>query len=99
LWICKISIGDVLGYANEGSFQLQQNKFTVITESVTPTNLLTPTLLTLHDPILQQDLEGTLHHLQIDNARMDAELKHERQRVEQLLKDLQDSQKVFKQFV
>lgn len=56
-------------------------------------------MLTFHDPILQQDLEGTLHHLQIDNARMDAELKHERQRVEQLLKDLQDSQKVFKQFV
>lgn len=43
---------------------------------------------------LQQDLEGTLHHIQIDNARLDAELKHERQRVEQLQKDLQDSQKV-----
>ncbi|VDI36953.1 Hypothetical predicted protein, partial [Mytilus galloprovincialis] len=41
-----------------------------------------------------RDLEGTLHHIQIDNARLDAELKHERQRVEQLQKDLQDSQKV-----
>ncbi|CAG2196435.1 Ankyrin repeat domain-containing protein 7,Ankyrin repeat domain-containing protein 26 [Mytilus edulis] len=43
---------------------------------------------------IRQDLEGTLHHIQIDNARLDAELKHERQRVEQLQKDLQDSQKV-----
>ncbi|XP_071153642.1 ankyrin repeat domain-containing protein 36A-like isoform X37 [Mytilus edulis] len=44
--------------------------------------------------VSSKDLEGTLHHIQIDNARLDAELKHERQRVEQLQKDLQDSQKV-----
>ncbi|VDI09346.1 Hypothetical predicted protein [Mytilus galloprovincialis] len=47
-----------------------------------------------HEVSSKQDLEGTLHHIQIDNARLDAELKHERQRVEQLQKDLQDSQKV-----
>ncbi|XP_064604354.1 trichohyalin-like isoform X2 [Liolophura sinensis] len=39
-------------------------------------------------------LEDSVHKLEVDKARLETELKHERQRVELLQRDLDDSQKV-----
>ena len=45
-------------------------------------------------PCFQSELEDTLHKLEIENARLEAALKHERQRVESLQKELTDSHQV-----
>ena len=42
----------------------------------------------------QLELEGNHQKLQVDNVRLDAELKHEKQKTEMLQHDLADSQKV-----
>lgn len=42
----------------------------------------------------QEGLEDSVHKLEVDKARLETELKHERQRVELLQRDLDDSQKV-----
>ena len=44
--------------------------------------------------MLQSDLEEQYQKLQVDNVRVEAELKHEKQKVEMLQRDLVDSQKV-----
>lgn len=44
--------------------------------------------------LFQSDLEEQYQKLQVDNVRVEAELKHEKQKVEMLQRDLVDSQKV-----
>ena len=44
--------------------------------------------------MFQSDLEEQYQKLQVDNVRVEAELKHEKQKVEMLQRDLVDSQKV-----
>ena len=44
--------------------------------------------------LLQSELEEQYQKLQVDNVRVEAELKHEKQKVEMLQRDLLDSQKV-----
>ena len=44
--------------------------------------------------VFQSDLEEQYQKLTVDNVRVEAELKHEKQKVEMLQRDLQDSQKV-----
>lgn len=43
---------------------------------------------------LQSDLETEVHRLELENAKMEAALKHESSRVETLQKELADSSKV-----
>lgn len=43
---------------------------------------------------LQEELEDNMHRLQVDNARLEAELRHERDRAEMLQAELSDSDKV-----
>lgn len=44
--------------------------------------------------VLQGELEDLLHKMQVDNSRMDTELRQERNRTESLHRDLLDSHKV-----
>lgn len=43
---------------------------------------------------LQEELEDNMHRLQVDNVRLEAELRHERDRAEMLQAELSDSDKV-----
>jgi predicted RNase H-like nuclease (RuvC/YqgF family) len=45
----------------------------------------------------QSELEESYQNLKLENAKLEAEVKHERHRVEMLEKDLNDSQKVTSQ--
>ena len=42
----------------------------------------------------QNELEDSLHKLELENAKLDAALKHETQKVEMLSKDLENSNQV-----
>lgn len=44
--------------------------------------------------IFKGELEDSFQRLQVENAKLEAELKHEKQRAEMLHNDLQYSQKV-----
>ena len=45
---------------------------------------------------VQSELDESMQQIQVENARLEAELKYEKQRADMLHQDLQDSQKVSK---